>query len=144
MWTSLCPSCSITLLNSRHLSRLSVEAEYIGVANVVSKLCWRRNLLLEHHFLIHKTTLVHCNVWYISLVIMFNINTLSMLKRTFILFSKKLQVDKFVSFMFHRVIKFPTSSLKVFRAYYLRISETISSYGGDLPLRMQMCVRIWK
>ncbi|XP_024959068.1 uncharacterized protein LOC112500040 [Cynara cardunculus var. scolymus] len=32
------------------LSRSSTEAEYRGVANVVSESCWLRNLLLEFHF----------------------------------------------------------------------------------------------
>ncbi|KAK4364459.1 hypothetical protein RND71_015817 [Anisodus tanguticus] len=43
------------------LSRSSAEAEYRGVANVVSKSCWLRNLLLELHCLIQKATLVYCD-----------------------------------------------------------------------------------
>ncbi|KAK4347085.1 hypothetical protein RND71_033424 [Anisodus tanguticus] len=43
------------------LSRSSAEAEYRGVANVVSELCWLRNLLLELHFSIQKATLVYCD-----------------------------------------------------------------------------------
>ncbi|GAU17623.1 hypothetical protein TSUD_254980 [Trifolium subterraneum] len=43
------------------LSRSSAEAEYRGVANVVSESCWIRNLLLELHCPIHKATLVHCD-----------------------------------------------------------------------------------
>ena len=43
------------------LSRSSVEAEYRGVANVVSKSCWLRNLLLELHCPIHKATMVYCD-----------------------------------------------------------------------------------
>ncbi|KAK4351562.1 hypothetical protein RND71_030875 [Anisodus tanguticus] len=43
------------------LSGSSVEAEYRGVANVVSESCWLRNLLLELHFPIHKATLVYCD-----------------------------------------------------------------------------------
>ncbi|XP_055824279.1 uncharacterized mitochondrial protein AtMg00810-like [Solanum dulcamara] len=43
------------------LSRSSVEAEYRGVANVVSNSCWIRNLLLELHCPIQKTTLVYCD-----------------------------------------------------------------------------------
>jgi hypothetical protein len=43
------------------LSRSSVEAEYRGVANVVSESCWLRNLLLELHCPIHKATLVYCD-----------------------------------------------------------------------------------
>jgi hypothetical protein len=43
------------------LSRSSAEAEYRGVANVVSESCWLRNLLLELHVPIHKATLVYCD-----------------------------------------------------------------------------------
>ncbi|PNX65734.1 copia protein [Trifolium pratense] len=43
------------------LSRSSVEAEYRGVANVVSESCWIHNLLLELHFPIPQTTLVYCD-----------------------------------------------------------------------------------
>ncbi|XP_014503359.1 uncharacterized protein LOC106763707 [Vigna radiata var. radiata] len=43
------------------LSRSSAEAEYRGVANVVSESCWIRNLLLELHCPIHKTTMVYCD-----------------------------------------------------------------------------------
>ena len=43
------------------LSRSSAEAEYRGVANVVSDSCWIRNLLLELHCPIRKATLVHCD-----------------------------------------------------------------------------------
>jgi len=51
------------------LSRSSAEAEYHGVANVVSESCWIRNLLLELHCPITTTTLVYCdnvNVIYLS------------------------------------------------------------------------------
>jgi hypothetical protein len=43
------------------LSRSSVEAEYRGVANVVSESCWIHNLLLELHFPIPHATLVYCD-----------------------------------------------------------------------------------
>ncbi|XP_071713628.1 uncharacterized mitochondrial protein AtMg00810-like [Rutidosis leptorrhynchoides] len=43
------------------ISRSSAEAEYRGVANVVSKSCWLRNLLLELHHPVHKATLVYCD-----------------------------------------------------------------------------------
>ena len=43
------------------LSRSSAEAEYRGVANVVSDSCWIRNLLLELHCPIKKATLVYCD-----------------------------------------------------------------------------------
>ncbi|KAK4366366.1 hypothetical protein RND71_014246 [Anisodus tanguticus] len=43
------------------LSRSSAEAEYRGVANVVSESCWLRNLLLEVHCPIQKATLVYCD-----------------------------------------------------------------------------------
>jgi hypothetical protein len=43
------------------LSRSSAEAEYIGVANVVSESCWLRNLLLELHSPLSQATLVYCD-----------------------------------------------------------------------------------
>ena len=43
------------------VSKSSAEAEYHGVANVVSETCWIRNLLLEIHFPIHTATLVYCD-----------------------------------------------------------------------------------
>ncbi|XP_021721680.1 uncharacterized protein LOC110689249 [Chenopodium quinoa] len=43
------------------LSKSSAEAEYRGVANVVSESCWLRNLLLELHCPIKKATLVYCD-----------------------------------------------------------------------------------
>ncbi|KAK6780427.1 hypothetical protein RDI58_022611 [Solanum bulbocastanum] len=43
------------------LSKSSAEAEYRGVANVVSESCWIRNLLLELHCPIKKATLVYCD-----------------------------------------------------------------------------------
>jgi len=43
------------------LSCFNVEAEYRGVDNVVSESCWIRNLFIELHFPIHKTTMVYCD-----------------------------------------------------------------------------------
>ncbi|GJY20699.1 copia protein [Tanacetum coccineum] len=43
------------------LSHSSAEVEYRGVANVVSELCWIRNLLLEFHHPIKTATLVYCD-----------------------------------------------------------------------------------
>ncbi|XP_071699815.1 uncharacterized mitochondrial protein AtMg00810-like [Rutidosis leptorrhynchoides] len=43
------------------ISRSSTEAEYRGVANVVSESCWLRNLLLELHHPLHKATIVYCD-----------------------------------------------------------------------------------
>ncbi|KAL7607916.1 hypothetical protein Lser_V15G11989 [Lactuca serriola] len=43
------------------LSRSSVEAEYRGVANVVAKACWLRNLLLELHAPLKRATIVYCD-----------------------------------------------------------------------------------
>lgn len=43
------------------LSRSSAEAEYRGVANVVSDSCWLRNLLLELQCPIQKATIVYCD-----------------------------------------------------------------------------------
>ena len=43
------------------LSKSCAEAEYRGVANVVSESCWIRNLLLELHCPIRQATLVYCD-----------------------------------------------------------------------------------
>ncbi|XP_071729381.1 uncharacterized mitochondrial protein AtMg00810-like [Rutidosis leptorrhynchoides] len=43
------------------VSRSSAEAEYRGVANVVSESCWLRNLLLELTCPIMKATIVFCD-----------------------------------------------------------------------------------
>ncbi|KAK9050835.1 hypothetical protein SSX86_030191 [Deinandra increscens subsp. villosa] len=43
------------------LSRSSAEAEYRGVANVVSELCWVRNLLLELHHPLTRASIVFCD-----------------------------------------------------------------------------------
>ncbi|XP_047331241.1 uncharacterized mitochondrial protein AtMg00810-like [Impatiens glandulifera] len=43
------------------LSKSSVEAEYRGVANVVSESCWVRNLLLELRCSVTQATLVYCD-----------------------------------------------------------------------------------
>ncbi|KAL7616557.1 hypothetical protein Lser_V15G03776 [Lactuca serriola] len=43
------------------ISRSSVEAEYRGVANVVAKTCWVRNLLCELHSSPTKATIVYCD-----------------------------------------------------------------------------------
>ena len=43
------------------LSRSSAEAEYRRVANVVSKSCWIRNLLLELHCPITIAALIYCD-----------------------------------------------------------------------------------
>ncbi|GJX28377.1 ribonuclease H-like domain-containing protein [Tanacetum coccineum] len=43
------------------LSRSSVEAEYCGVANVVSETAWIRNLFRELHAPLFTATLVYCN-----------------------------------------------------------------------------------
>lgn len=43
------------------MSRSSVEAEYRGVANVISESCWLWNLLLELHCPISQATLVYCD-----------------------------------------------------------------------------------
>lgn len=43
------------------LSRSSAKAEYRGVANVVAKACWLRNLLLELQTPLKTATLVYCD-----------------------------------------------------------------------------------
>ncbi|XP_071695473.1 uncharacterized mitochondrial protein AtMg00810-like [Rutidosis leptorrhynchoides] len=43
------------------VSRSSAEAEYRGVANVISESCWLRNLLLELRCPVPKATIVFCD-----------------------------------------------------------------------------------
>ncbi|KAK9074412.1 hypothetical protein SSX86_007010 [Deinandra increscens subsp. villosa] len=43
------------------ISRSSAEAEYRGVAHVVAEICWIRNLLLELHRPLSRTSLVYCD-----------------------------------------------------------------------------------
>lgn len=43
------------------ISRSIAEAEYRGVANVVSETCWLRNLRLELHCPLTTTTIVYCD-----------------------------------------------------------------------------------
>ncbi|GKC90604.1 ribonuclease H-like domain-containing protein, partial [Tanacetum coccineum] len=43
------------------LSRSSVEAEYIGIANVVAETAWLRNLIKELHTPLLSVTLVYCD-----------------------------------------------------------------------------------
>lgn len=43
------------------LSRSSAEAEYRGVANVISEVCWLRNLLLELQVPLRRSTIVYCD-----------------------------------------------------------------------------------
>ncbi|GJX90006.1 ribonuclease H-like domain-containing protein [Tanacetum coccineum] len=43
------------------ISRSSVEAEYRGVANVVTETAWLRNLLCELHYPLSTVTLVYCD-----------------------------------------------------------------------------------
>ncbi|XP_057440497.1 uncharacterized mitochondrial protein AtMg00810-like [Lotus japonicus] len=63
------------------LSRSSAEVEYRGVANVVSKSCWLRNLLLELHFPLSQATLTYCDkVSSTYQAIMSNISALNTLR----------------------------------------------------------------
>ncbi|XP_022019721.1 uncharacterized mitochondrial protein AtMg00810-like [Helianthus annuus] len=43
------------------ISRSSAEAEYRRVANVVAEFCWLRNILLELHHPLSKSSLVYCD-----------------------------------------------------------------------------------
>nr|XP_043638001.1 uncharacterized mitochondrial protein AtMg00810-like [Erigeron canadensis] len=61
--------------SSKHqsvVSRSSVEAEYRGIANVVSELCWLRNLLLELGCPLQRASMVYTDN--VSAVIQFSIN----------------------------------------------------------------------
>jgi hypothetical protein len=43
------------------ISRCSVEAEYRAVANGVAEACWLRQLPMELHFHLSRSTLVYCD-----------------------------------------------------------------------------------
>ncbi|GJT77619.1 ribonuclease H-like domain-containing protein [Tanacetum coccineum] len=49
------------LIGQNTLSRSSAEAEYRGVANIVAKTAWIRNLLRKLHFPLSSATLVYCD-----------------------------------------------------------------------------------
>ncbi|GKC69111.1 ribonuclease H-like domain-containing protein [Tanacetum coccineum] len=51
------------------ISRSSAEAEYQGVANVVTKTAWVRNLLRELHSPLMTATLVYCDNVYVVKVL---------------------------------------------------------------------------
>nr|GEZ31339.1 ribonuclease H-like domain-containing protein [Tanacetum cinerariifolium] len=53
--------CYIRAKRQVTLSRSSAEAEYHGVANVVAKTAWIRNLLRELHNPLFTDTLVYCD-----------------------------------------------------------------------------------
>lgn len=52
---------SWSLKRQTTISKSGAELEYRGMANVTSKTCWLRNLLLELHFPLTMTTLVYCD-----------------------------------------------------------------------------------
>ncbi|GKB52177.1 ribonuclease H-like domain-containing protein [Tanacetum coccineum] len=65
------------------LSQSSAEAEYRGVANVVAKTCWLRNLLRELHTHLSSATLVYCDnvsAVYLSYISVQHCHTPSMAK----------------------------------------------------------------
>ncbi|XP_057543866.1 uncharacterized mitochondrial protein AtMg00810-like [Amaranthus tricolor] len=125
------------------ISKSSAEAEYRGVANVVSETCWIRNLLLELHYPITSATLVYCdNISVVYLAgIQSIISALSILRSTFTLFVKKSNVVMFGYFMFHPVIRLLTFSPKAFLKYYLMIFFPVSA-SPTLPIRLRGCISI--
>ncbi|GJV22428.1 ribonuclease H-like domain-containing protein [Tanacetum coccineum] len=52
---------SLSTKRQHTLSRPSAEVEYRGVANIVAKTTWLRNLLRELHFPLSTATLVYCD-----------------------------------------------------------------------------------
>jgi len=102
------------------LSRSSAEAEYKGVANVVSESCWLRNLLIE---------LLWCTVIMLVpstfLVIQCSINVLNILRWTFTLFWKRSRMARHASLMFLLVIRLLTSSPKAYIEFFLMISGQV-------------------
>jgi len=55
-----------------------VEVEYRGVANVVSKSCWHRNILLEPHCHVSEVTMVY----YDNVSLMYIFSNLTQHRRT--------------------------------------------------------------
>ena len=125
------------------VSRSSVEAEYRGVANVVSETCWIRNLLLELHCPIPTTTLVYCdNVSAIYLPpTRLIINALNILRWIFILFVKRSNVVMFGFFMYLHVIKLQIYSSKTFLKFFLMIFFLVSAFA-NFPIRLWGCNRV--
>ncbi|GKA93000.1 copia protein [Tanacetum coccineum] len=118
-------------------STSGAEAEYRGVANVVSESCWLRNLLLELRYTIQKATLVYCD----NVSAIFLSGNLIQHQRT-----KHIEMDihfvrekvargEFEFYMFHLVIKLLISLPKVFPVSYLMTSETVLAFVL-LPLRL--------
>ena len=125
------------------VSKSNAEAEYRGVANVVSETCWIRNFLLEHHFPITTATLVYWIMLVPSIcrATVFIINALNILRWTYILFGKKCNVGKFVFFMFHLGIKLLIFLPRNFLRFSLMIFAPVSA-SVNLPIRLRGCIRI--
>ncbi|KAI3747236.1 hypothetical protein L6452_09688 [Arctium lappa] len=109
------------------LSRSSDEAEYRGVANVVVETCWLRNLLLELHIPLRRSTLVFCDnvsAVYLS-AIRFSISRLNTLKWTFTSFMKRLLWVIFGYHISRQLTSTSTYSRRAFLVSYSSISETV-------------------
>ena len=124
------------------VSMSSVEAEYRGVANVVSETCWIRNLLLEIHFPIYTTTLVYCdnvNAVYLSSNPVHHQRT-KILRWTYILFKKKSNVGKSGFFMFHLDIRLLTFLPRDFLRFFSMIFAAVSA-SVNPPIRLRGCIK---
>ena len=125
------------------LSRSSTEAEYHGVANVVSESCWIRNLLLELHSPVTTATLVYCDnvsVVYLSAT-QSNFNAPNTSRWIYILCMRKSPVAKYDYYMSLHVTKSLTSSPKDFRCNSLMIFVIVSTFV-NLPFQLRGCTRI--
>ena len=121
----------------------SVEAEYRGVANVVSETCWAHNLLLELRCPINTAILfiVAMSVLFIYQTTRFIINVLNLLRWTSILFVNKSNVVMFGCFMSHLDIRLPTFSPKAFLKLSSMIFAPVST-SANLSIRLRGCDRI--
>uniref|UniRef100_A0ACD5YAD9 Uncharacterized protein n=1 Tax=Avena sativa TaxID=4498 RepID=A0ACD5YAD9_AVESA len=101
------------------ISRSSAEAEYRAVAHAVAEAVWIRQLLVELQRPVQHATIVYCelSIWPPTPC---NIVVPSTSRSTFILFGKKLLLEKFVFYMFQRV-----HNLQIFlpKDYILRPSS---------------------
>lgn len=107
------------------VSRSISEAEYKGVANTVSELCWIRNLMLELGWRTEKVSIVYCdNISSFTLLqILSSTSAQNILNLTFTLSEKKLHSARSRLFMFLHHSNMLIYSLKGYRLLYLMSSR---------------------
>lgn len=117
------------------LSKSSCEAEYRGVANVVSECCWLRNLLLELHCPFSKATLVYCDnvsAIYLSGNPVQHQRT-KHIEMDILFVREKVARGDVRFYMYLRGIRLRTYLLRDFHVYYLKIFGLVSA-SEALPL----------